>query len=105
MTQPVKDKNAKVQEIIGELKFLRSTVREVGENFIIRKEGEIEALLGYLAELPLSARRSVAKSWLLQLQGLDCKPAKGRFKDLKRSDRMLDEMLDGMLNRDDKRDT
>jgi hypothetical protein len=90
-------------ELMAELRMLRQQVREVGEGFIIRKEGEIEALIGYLAPLTARQLRTVARSWLPQARNLDCKPAKGRLKDLKRLDGLLTDLLDNLieLQRDD----
>ena len=82
------------EKLINELKYLRSVVRDVGEGFIIRKEGEIEALLNSLDALPPRTVHQVSKSWLKELRNLPIKPAKGRLKDLKRIDSLLEDLLE-----------
>lgn len=82
------------QELLAELKSLRVAVRDAGEGFVLRKEGEIEALSGYLLALPAGKLRTVAKEWHRELRDLNIKPAKGRLRDLKR----IDHLLGGLLN-------
>lgn len=80
------------EKLINELKYLRSVVRDVGEGFIIRKEGEIEVLLNCLDALPPRTVHQVSKSWLKELRTLPIKPAKGRLKDLKRIESLLEDL-------------
>lgn len=87
-------------ELQAELKRLRGLVQEVGENFIIRKQGEIETLLAYLAELPPAKVREITLDWQRQVRGLSVKPAKGRLKDLKRLDALLEGLLDCIIEHD-----
>lgn len=85
-------------ELVNELKYLRSLVRDVGEGYIMRKEGEIETLLGYLESLPPRAVRLASRGWLRELRNLPVKPEKGRLKDLKRIDTLLEEFLDSVID-------
>ena len=80
--------------LLKELKYLRSVVRDVGEGFIIRKESEIETLLNSLDELTPRVVKQISKVWLKELRSLPVKPAKGRLKDLKKIDILLKELLD-----------
>jgi hypothetical protein len=86
-------------ELEFELKLLRSQVRDVGENVILRREGEIETLIGYLAQLKPSRLKADAPLWLRELRQLKLKPHKGRLKDLKEIDQLLtllrDRLADG----------
>ncbi len=84
-------------EIISELKMLRGLVRETAEGFILRKEGEIETLLAYLHSLPPAKLRAVATPCLRELHDLRLKPAKGRLKDLKKIDALLDKLLNQVI--------
>lgn len=88
-------------ELVKELKYLRSVIRDVGEGYIIRKEGEIEALLGYLGALPPRAVRQMSRGWLKEMRNLPVKPSKGRLKDLKRIDMLLEDLLDTVIELQD----
>jgi len=83
-----------LEELGRELRHLRALVREVGESFILRREGEIEALIGHLATLPPARLRAEAEGWLRGIHGLKTKPEKGRLKDLKGIDRLLDDLAE-----------
>jgi hypothetical protein len=84
-----------VREELGrELRHLRALVREVGESFILRREGEIEALISNLATVPPAALRSEAAAWVRGLRGLKLKPAKGRLKDLKGIDDLIKDLAE-----------
>lgn len=84
-------------EVAGELKLLCSVVREIGESFILRREGEIESLLGCLAALPRKRLRESAPEWLRELHRLKVKPHKGRLRDLKELDRLIGGLLEQFL--------
>jgi hypothetical protein len=92
-----KDPEAPLQDLVKELKYLRSVIHEIGEGLIIRKEGEIETLIAYLQAIPTAKVRRIAKDWLRQARELDVKPAKGRLKDLRRLDRLLSALLDAVI--------
>ncbi len=75
-------KNVELQaELTRELKHLRAVVREVGEACILRREGEVEALIDNLSGIPSGKLRAVANNLLHDLHSLRLKPEKGRLKD------------------------
>jgi len=88
------------QTLLDELRTLRQTVREAGEGFILRKEGEIEALLSYLLEMCPSQVEKFGKSWLRESRDLSIKPTKGRIKDLRRLDTLLEDLLNHVIEVD-----
>lgn len=88
-------------ELANELKALRTAVRETAEGFILRKEGEIETLLDYLLKMPPAKFKAVARPWLRGAQSLKLKPAKGRIKDIKKIDHLLQDLLDGLIENND----
>ena len=65
-----------------------------------RKEGEIETLLAYQLSLSPAKLRAVAIPWLRELRNLKLKPAKGRLKDLKKIDALLNELLNQVIEAD-----
>lgn len=85
------------EELTAELKHLRGAVRDVGEGFILRREGEIETLVACLSALPAGKLRAKAPEWLRLLSHLKLKPHKGRLKDLKEIDRMIELLMDGLM--------
>ena len=88
------------QTLFEELRTLRQTVREVGEAFILRKEGEIEALLSYLLEMRPAQVEKFGRSWLRESRDLSIKPTKGRIKDLRRIDALLEDLLSHVIEVD-----
>ena len=88
------------ETIFEELRTLRQTVREVGEAFILRKEGEIEALLNYLLEMRPAQVEKFGRSWLRESRELSIKPTKGRIKDLRRLDALLEDLLSNVIEAD-----
>ncbi len=92
-----KGKEAFLEELSEQLKHLRRLVREVGESFILRREGEIETLLAYFEALPQAKLKSQCPAWLRQISHLKLKPNKGRLKDLKGIDKIIDDLLDGVI--------
>jgi hypothetical protein len=94
--------NGKVrEELAGELKHLRALVREVGENFILRREGEIETIITNLAATPLRKLRAAAPGMLHDIRTIRLKPAKGRLKDLKGIDALIEELTDRIIGAQD----
>ena len=71
------------EDFIRELKHLRTLVREVGEQFILRREGEVETIISHLEGVPPKILKNQASDWLHEIKTLKLKPAKGRIKDLK----------------------
>jgi hypothetical protein len=92
-----KSPNEQLQDLVAELKYLRGIVHDIGENLIIRTEGEIESLIANLQALPKSQQRRIGKGWLREARALDVKPAKGRLKDLRRLDRLLASLQDTVV--------
>ncbi len=91
------------EELVRELKHLREVVRDAGESFILRREGEIETILSHLAAVPSGALRSEAPVWLREIHGLKTKPAKGRLKDLKEIDKLIEELAEQVVGVQDRR--
>ena len=89
------------EELVRELKHLRATVRDVGENFILRREGEIETIIGLLTTIPPAPLKTEAPDWLHEIRELKLKPAKGRLKDLKELDVLIEELADRVMTAQD----
>jgi hypothetical protein len=85
-------------ELVRELKHLRGTVREVGESFILRREGEIETIIGHLAAITAAPLKAEAPGWIHDIRELKLKPAKGRLKDLKEIDALIEELADQVMS-------
>ena len=86
------------EELEREFKHLRVLVREIGENFILRQEGEIETAISNLEGLPPGKLRTMAPTLIQELRKLKVKPAKGRFKDLKELNRLIDELTNQVIS-------
>ena len=93
--RPVSSKTC--TELVREFKHLRVLVREIGENFILRQEGEIETAISHLEALPPGKLRAVAPALIEDLRKLKVKPAKGRFKDLKELNRLIEELASRVM--------
>lgn len=87
-----------LDELLGELNLLRGLVREVGEGYILRREGEIETLISYLKSLSSGRLKALAPSLLQEIRRLKLKPAKGRVKDLKGIDELIEDLTDDVIN-------
>jgi hypothetical protein len=90
------------EELEREFKHLRVLVREIGENFILRQEGEIETAISNLEGLPPGKLRAMAPPLIEELRKLKVKPAKGRFKDLKELNRLIDELASRVITAQDR---
>ena len=90
------------EELTREFKHLRVLVREIGENFILRQEGEIETAISSLAGLTPAKLRTVAPTLIQELRKLKVKPAKGRFKDLKELNRLIAELTNRVVSAQDR---
>lgn len=86
------------EELARELRHLRALMREVGENFILRREGEIETVVSNLDAVPPGKLRAVAPNLLHDIRNLKVKPAKGRLKDLKGLNELIEELADRVIN-------
>jgi hypothetical protein len=92
------------KELMRELKHLRVLVRDAGESFILRREGEIETIISHLAAVPRSPLKSESPGWLQEIRELKLKPAKGRLKDLKEIDALIEKLTDQVMSaQDDKK--
>lgn len=89
-------------ELVGKLKHLRALVREAGENFILRHEGDIETVISSLDALPAGKLRTVAPGLTKDLRKLKVKPEKGRFKDLKELNKLIEELTTRVITAQDR---
>ena len=94
-------KEALLDELTSELKHLRGLVREVGEHFILRREGEIETLISHLAAVSSGRLKHDAQQWLRDIRTIKLKPAKGRLKDLKEIDELIADLTDSVISAQD----
>lgn len=88
-------------ELTRELKHLRAIVHEVGENFVLRREGEVEAVIANLSGVPPCKLRAVAGDLLRDLHNLRLKPEKGRLKDLKELDQLIGALAERVMTAQD----
>jgi len=86
------------EELVQELRHLRGVVREIGEQFILCREGEIETIISNLAAVPAGKLRAVAPGLLREIRSLKLKPAKGRMKDLKGLGGLIEELADRVIS-------
>jgi hypothetical protein len=91
-----------LEELARELRHMRCLVREIGENFILRREGELETVISNLDDVPPAKLRAVASSLLQDIRGLKIKSSKGRLKDLKGLNGLIAEMADRVLSAQDR---
>jgi hypothetical protein len=92
-----RNNDAAREEFCCELRNFRGLMKEVGESFILRREGEIETIISYLDTVPPEILLSEAAEWLREIYDLSLKPAKGRLKDLKRIDKLIKELEDRVI--------
>lgn len=85
-------RDAAMEEVVTELRRLRTVVREAGENYVFRREGEIESVISQMETIPFSLLKRELPGWLREIRSFKTKPAKGRLKDLKGIDGLLDEL-------------
>lgn len=78
------------EHLATELSYLRSLVREAGDAFILKTEGRIEAIVDALGGMDLEPVRDDVASWLRKLRRVNFKPSRGRIKDLRRMDLLVD---------------
>jgi hypothetical protein len=90
-------------DLSRELKLLRILARDVAENFILRREGNIETFLACLVTLPRKKIREKVPEWLRQVRSLKLKPQKGRLKDLKAIDQLIADLKATMLDTQEKK--
>jgi hypothetical protein len=90
-------------DLSRELKLLRILARDAADNFILRREGNIETFLACLVTLPRKKIRDKAPEWLRQIRSLKLKPQKGRLKDLKAIDLCIADLMANMLDAQEKK--
>ncbi len=93
---------AVLEELARELKHLRGLLREAGENFILRREGEIEAIISNLDAVPPGKLRAEAPGLLHEIHSLKVKPEKGRLKDLKGLTELIEILEERVITAQDK---
>jgi hypothetical protein len=99
-------RDAIMEELVSELRYLRGAVREVGGNFVLRSEGEIETVISQLKTIPTVLLKRESAGWLHEIRDLKLKPPKGRLKDLKEINRLIDGLTDKIIGvHDGKRGT
>lgn len=102
MTRSAQEKYEALQsQLSSELKALRTSVRESAESFMLCKEGELENLLDSMLKLSPRQLKSVALLWTRELRDLKLKPQKGRIKDLKKLDAILDSLANHLIELDE----
>lgn len=89
------------EDFIRELKHLRTLVREVGEQFILRREGEVETIISHLEGVPPKILKDQASDWLHEIKTLKLKPAKGRMRDLKGIDALIEDLTEQIISAQD----
>lgn len=90
-------------ELFRELKHLRLITRDTAQNFILRREGNIEAILACLGTLPRKKISEKIPVWLREIRDLKPKPHKGRLKDLKVIDRLIKDLKSTLLDTQEKK--
>jgi len=81
--------------VLDELKFLRTTFRELVAHYTSTIEGEIARLVQLVSTEDEAQKPSHAgdlRELLLLLRSLEVKPAKGRRRDLKKVESLVDEL-------------
>ena len=90
------------QEVAQELLRLRSLLKDLGTNCLDRVDGELAGLALSLAgeslpgDPPVLPNPSVLKSMLADIRTLKVKPKKGRAKDVRRIEALLESLNDQM---------
>jgi len=76
---------------------------DTAQNFVLRREGNIEAILACLGTLPRKKIRENSPAWLREIRELKLKPHKGRLKDLKVIDRLIKDLKTTLLDAQEKK--
>jgi hypothetical protein len=90
-------------DLFRELKLLRILARDTAENFILRREGNIETILACLVTLPQKKIREKVPEWLREIRSLKLKPQKGRLKDIKAIDQLIGDLKSKILDTQEKK--
>lgn len=82
-----------VASLEAELAHLRTVLREVGETFVANLEAEIVQLGSSVAEMQDSLKDDRQVSQMVaEIRSLNVKPGKGRRKDFKKIDELVDRL-------------
>lgn len=81
------------RELQTELRYLRTVLREVIENYVIAREADLEQIAEGVLEDDVSGRDAQLQDMLDHLRTLKVKPRKGRLKDITRIDRLVAELV------------
>jgi hypothetical protein len=90
------------REVAQELLRLRSLLKDLGTNYLDRLDGELAGLALSLAgesipgDPPVLPNPSVLKAMLADIRALKVKPKKGRAKDVRRIEALLESLNDQM---------
>jgi hypothetical protein len=97
-TKPSKDKDLlPTRALFKELVGLRRTLRRTVTSYLTELENEITGLIKQVTELSrapksLRERTHALRDMIMLLRGLEVKPEKGRRRDLKRIELLLDDL-------------
>jgi len=91
------------QEVVQELSKLRSLLKDLGTNCLDRLDGEMAGLVLSLAgkslpgDSPILPNPSILKAMLADIRALRAKPKKGRAKDVRRIEALLESLNSHLL--------
>ncbi len=89
------------QQVKQEVRRLRSLLKEITQAYLVRREGEIAALVSWMDDLKLSEDDAKKDEQRLKrileetsklLSSLKIKPEKGRLRDIRRLHTLVDEL-------------
>ncbi len=83
------------KSVLEELRFLRTTFREIASHYCAEIEGEIARIVNLVSaedDAQNAERVKDVRDLLVLLRGLDVKPAKGRRRDFKKIENLLEEL-------------
>jgi len=84
-----------------EIRRLRSLLKEITQAYLVRREGEIAALVSWMDELKLGAdddkkdeqrQKRILEEITRLLSSLKIKPEKGRLRDIRRLHNLVDDL-------------
>ena len=81
------------RELQTELRYLRTVLREVTENYASAREADLEQIVEAVLEDGVSGRDAKLQGMLDHLRTLKVKPRKGRLKDIARIDKLVAELV------------
>lgn len=87
-----------------EIRRIRSLVKEIASNYVSKVEGQAEDMAKAVEEIQIDARDEF-KKMLKEIRELNVKPNKGRRKDLRRLEDLIDQLgtqIDGIREKQEK---